>query len=181
MNFARAVRRNDHDGRLFGLDRANFRDRNLEIGEQFEQVRLKLFIAAIKFVDQQHRRLRICRVDGLQERALDQKIRPKNLLEFLSTAGSARFHQPNMQHLARIIPLIHRGADIDPLVALQTDQPGTKHSRQHLRDFGFPYPRLALQQQRLPPLQRQEHRCCQAAVSYIILGKHRPLHIFNSI
>src|SRR5207244_10233854 len=47
VNLTCAVRRNDYNRRLSGYNRANLRNSNLEIRQQFEEVRLKFFIAAI--------------------------------------------------------------------------------------------------------------------------------------
>ena len=73
VDFARAVRGDDHDRRMRGLDRAEFRDRDLEVGEHFEQERLERLVGAVEFVDQQHRRAGGVGLERLQQRPLDQE------------------------------------------------------------------------------------------------------------
>ena len=58
---ARAVRGQHHVRPMLGVDRAELRDRHLEVGQHFEQERLELLVGAIDLVDQQHRRLVLAR------------------------------------------------------------------------------------------------------------------------
>ena len=52
VNIARAVGSQDHHGVALGPNRANFRDTDLKIGEDFQQKRLKFFVRPIYFVDE---------------------------------------------------------------------------------------------------------------------------------
>ncbi len=52
-------------GISFAYHSADFRNGDLEIREQFEQVRFKFLVAAVKLVDQQYRRFGIGCIDGL--------------------------------------------------------------------------------------------------------------------
>ena len=56
VDLARAVGGDDDDRRLLRLDRADLRDRDLEIGQHFEQIGLERLVGAVELVDQQHRR-----------------------------------------------------------------------------------------------------------------------------
>ena len=58
VQVARAVRRQHHDRMLGRAQRAALGNRNLEIGEEFEQESFELLVGAVDFVDQQHRRVR---------------------------------------------------------------------------------------------------------------------------
>ena len=58
VEIAGAVGGQDHDRRRLGLDRAALGDRNLEVGEEFEQQRFEFMIGAVDLVDQQHALLR---------------------------------------------------------------------------------------------------------------------------
>ena len=51
-------------------------------------------------------------------------------------------------HLRGIVPLVDRGRDVEPLVALQPDQPAPERRRQHLGDLGLADAGLAFEEQR---------------------------------
>ena len=51
---AGGVRRQQHDRRHDGANGADFRDRDLEVGEDFQQKRLELLVRFVDLVDQQH-------------------------------------------------------------------------------------------------------------------------------
>ena len=100
VQVAGAVRGQHDDGRSVGADRAALGNRNLEVGEEFEQERLELLVGAVDFVDQQHGGVR--RAQGRQHRPLDQKSLAIDVDALL--AGLA-----DREHLARIVPLVERG------------------------------------------------------------------------
>ena len=80
MDFARAVRGDDDDRRLRRLHGADFRDRDLEIGEHFQQEGLERLVGAVEFVDQQHRRAGRVGLERLQQRPLDQEALGENVV-----------------------------------------------------------------------------------------------------
>ena len=55
------------------LDRAELGDRDLEIGQHFEQERLEGLVGAVELVDQQHRRAVGIGLERLQQRPLDEE------------------------------------------------------------------------------------------------------------
>ena len=55
VDLARPVRGEDDPRRLVGLDRADLGDRDLEVREDLEQVRLELLVGAVDLVDEQDR------------------------------------------------------------------------------------------------------------------------------
>ena len=57
-----------------------FGNRHLEVGQHLEQVGFERFVGAVEFVDQQHRRDAIVRVDRLQQRPLEQELRREDVL-----------------------------------------------------------------------------------------------------
>jgi hypothetical protein len=59
-------------GRSLRAHRAALGDRDLEVGEEFEQERLEFLVGAVDFVDQQHGGVR--RAQRRQHRPLDQEI-----------------------------------------------------------------------------------------------------------
>jgi hypothetical protein len=69
---------------------------------------------------------------------------------------AARLEQPDLEHLARVVPLVHGGVDVEALVALQADQLRVEAGRKDLRQFGLSDPGLALEEQRSTELEREE-------------------------
>ncbi len=158
-----AVRGQDDDRGLFGLDRAEFGDRDLIIGKGFEKESFKGCVRAVDFVDQQHRRTFGMGAQRLQKRALDQKFWPEQ----------ARFHVAlpvrgaDREHLRRKIPLIDGGSRIEPLVALQPDQAAAKGARDGFGNFGLARARLPFEEDGTPQPQRQKHHRRKRAVGQI--------------
>ena len=75
VELARAVRRDDHDRRRCGADRAELGNRDLVVRQHLEQVAFELLVGAIELVDQQHRRRAVSARQRLQQRPLDQELR----------------------------------------------------------------------------------------------------------
>ena len=124
MDFTRAVRGDDHDRRVLGLYGAHFGDGHLIVGEHFKQERLERLVGAIELVDQEHGRARGVGLERLQQRPLDQKALGEDVVRkpvAVDAAGS--LGQPDRDHLLGVIPLVDRGRNVEPLVALQPDQP----------------------------------------------------------
>jgi hypothetical protein len=63
--------------------------------------------------------------------------------------------------------------DVDPLVALQPDQPRPVRRRQRLGDLRLAHARLALQQQRLAERGGEEHRHGQRPIREVVLARER--------
>ena len=102
VDLAGAVRGDDHDRRLRGLDRAELRDGDLEIRQHLEQERLERLVAAVEFVDQQHRRAGGVRLQRLQQRPLDQEALGEHVvLDPLAVALAARLRRRGSRSSAR--------------------------------------------------------------------------------
>ena len=156
VHFAGAVGRDDDDRRLRRLDGAEFRHGHLEIGQHFEQKRLERFVGAVDFVDQQHRRPGGIGLERLQQRPLDQKALGKTSCSMRAAVALAfRFRQADGDHLRAVIPLVDRGRNVEPFVALQPDQPAPERRRQHLGDLGLADAGLAFEEQRPAHAQRE--------------------------
>ena len=174
VNLARAVRGDDHDRRLRGLDRAQFRDRDLEIGEHFEQERLEGFVGAVEFVDQQHRRAGCVRLERLQQRTLDQEPLGENvMLDARAVVLAFGFRDADRDHLRGVVPLVDRGRNVKPLVALQPNEPPAKRRRQDLADLGLADARLAFEEDRPAHPQRQKQHRRERAVGEIVAGREQ--------
>ena len=153
MDLARAVRGQHHDGRLRRANGAQLGDADLEIGQQLEQEGLELGIRAIELVDQQDGRHRILVRNGLQERALDQEIGAEDVAQAFLLGSAARLQQPDLQHLARIVPFVDGRADVEPLIALQANQARAERLGQHLGHLRLACAGLTFQEQRLAQAQ----------------------------
>jgi hypothetical protein len=75
-------------GIVNGLDRAQFGDRHLEVGQQLQQEGLELLIGAVDLVDQQHRRLD-GPADRRQQRPLQQIIAEKTCVLYVAASIAA--------------------------------------------------------------------------------------------
>ena len=160
-------------GGVGGADRAELGNRDLELREQLEQVALELLVGAVDLVDQQHRRPRPRRVDGLQQRPLDRGT-PRctaraGRASRSSVAGG--FEDAQLEQLPRVVPLVDRVRDVEPLVALQPDQIGVERPRRRRGERRLADAGLALEKQRPPEPQRQEQRHREAAVGDVLLAR----------
>ena len=81
---------------------------------------------------------------------------------------AARLEQPDLEHLARVVPLVDGGVDVQALVALEPDEPGAERRGEHLGELGLADAGLALEQQRAPELERQEDRGRERAVGDVV-------------
>ena len=79
-----------------------------------------------------------------------------------------RFGEADGDHLRAVIPLIDRGGDVEPLVALQADQLAAERLRQHLGDLGLADAGLAFEEDRPAHAQREIQHRRQRAVGDII-------------
>jgi hypothetical protein len=110
------------------------------------------------------------RVDRLQEGPLKQKLLAEKVVPHrLAVDPARRFERSQVEHLARVIPLVNRRRCVQALVALQPDQRGLQDRGQHLGDLGLADPRFPFQQQRFPQSQRQVERRRQPAIGDVLL------------
>ena len=183
VHLARAIGGDDDRRRLARLEGADLRNRDLKVGERFQQKRLELLVRAVQLIDQQHPAARHRRVDRLQQRAGQQELTGKDV-DMLEAAGArlaGRLQHADAQDLPRVVPFIDRRRHVQPLVALQADQIGIQDRRQHLGDLGLADPGLSLQEQRPVELHGQEHTGGQVAVGHVGAPLHRLLHGFDAV
>ena len=171
VQVARAVGGENDDRMLGRADRAALGNRNLEIGEEFQEERLEFLIGAIDLVDQQHGRIR--RAQRRQHRPLDEKRLAVDVDGLLARL-------PDRQHLAGIVPLVERGGGVDAFVALQADKPSRKHGPDGLRRLRLADAGRSLEQQRLAERQGEIGRRRQAFVGEIIGRAQRLLERFRA-
>ena len=164
------------------MDSPDLRDRDLEVRQDLEQVGLELLVRAVDLVDEQHRRLRlVIRFERLEKRPLDQELRPEDVVRFRPIDLAARLQQPDLEHLAGVVPLIDRRVDVQPLVALEPDQPRPEAGGEHLRQLRFPDAGLALDKERPLELQREEHGRDERAVRDVVVGAERRLDRLDGV
>ena len=169
VDLAGAVRGDDHDRRLLGLHRAELGDRDLEVRQHLEQERLERLVGAVELVDQQHRRAGGVGLERLEERPLDQEALGEHVvLDPLAVVVAFGLGDADRDHLRGVIPLVDRRRDVEPLVALQADQPAPERRRQHLGDLGLADAGLAFQEDRPAHAQRQEQHGGERTVGQVI-------------
>ena len=170
VDLARAVRSDDDNRRHGRHDRAKFGDRHLIFGEHFQQVRFERLVGAVELVDQQHRRGASLRHERFQNRPPDQEPLGENVgCERFAVDLALRFGKPNLDHLPRVIPLVHRRRRVEAFVALQADQLAAERGCQHLGDLRLAHARLAFEEQRPPHRQGEKYAGRQATVGEIVV------------
>ena len=184
MHVARAVRRDDHDRRHRRLERAELGHGDRVVGEDLEQERLELVVGAVDFVDEQHRwrdapeRLRFVADRAQQRAAHEEALGVQLVLDDLTAAGLDR---PQVQQLARVVPLVDRLRGVDALVALEPHELAAGPARQHLRHLGLAHARFALEQQRAVQPHRQEDRGREPVVGQIVVLRERGAHVVDRV
>ncbi len=143
-----------HDRRRRRPHGAELGDRDLVGREHLEQERLELVVGPVHLVDQQHGRALLQRAqDGprQQEPLVVQAL--LGLLDAPRRAAGDRLHRPQVQDLAREVPVVERLRGVDALVALQPHQRQVQGLGDRLGEGGLAGAGLALEEQR--PLHRQ--------------------------
>ena len=175
VDFACAVGGDDHEGLPVRLQRAQLRDRDLEVGEHLQQERLELLVGAVDLVDEQHGRPVAVGGDRLQQRAADQIRLAEQLLVDRLDATACGLSQLDAQELFRVVPLIERVGGVQPLVTLKTNEVGLEHGGQHLAQLRLADTGLALQEERLAQLRSEEDGGSDRAVREITAAGHSAL------
>ena len=104
MHVARAVRREHRDRRHLGAHDAELGHRDRPVGEDLEQERLELVVGPVDLVDEQHRRHRRRRARARAAAAAHEE--PLGVELVLVDLGAARLDRPQVQQLARVVPLV---------------------------------------------------------------------------
>ena len=90
-----------------------------------------------------------------------------------------RLGHADLEHLARIVPLVHRRADVQALVALQADQATVQGLCQNLADLGLADPGLALEEQRPAELEREVERGRERPVGDVVAARQKLLGVVD--
>jgi hypothetical protein len=89
--------------------------------------------------------------------------------ERLAIDFALRLGEANLDHLPRVVPLIHRGGRVESLVALQADKQASERTRQHLGDLGLAHARLAFPEKRPSHLQREKDAGGEPPVGEVVV------------
>ena len=144
-------------------------NRHLEVGQHLQQIGLERLVGPVELVDQQDGRPFGMRAERLQQRAADQEAFVEDVGGKLAAVVHAlRLGEPDLDHLAGVVPLVDRRGDVEALVALQPDQRPLQRRGQHLGDFGLADAGLAFAEQRAAELQRKIEDRGEAAVGDIV-------------
>ena len=106
----------------------------------------------------------LVRVDRLEQRPADEELRAEELL----LRHRALLRGPDVEELARVVPLVDGVRDVEALVALEPDQPRVERGRERLRSLGLPHSGLTLEQHRLLEREREEERRREAAIGQVV-------------
>jgi hypothetical protein len=171
VDFARAVRGQDHERRLAGANRPELGNRDLKLRQELEQVSFEFLIGPIDLVDQQDRGPRSGRVDGLQQRPFDEERICVQLAPGRRAIDGLRgLEDPELEELAWIIPFVDGVADVEAFVALQTNQVGAECAGDGGRERRLPDSRFAFKEQRTAKPKRQKERHRETVVGHIMLA-----------
>ncbi len=91
-----------------------------------------------------------------------RKSGPKMSWAVASVGRAARLQQPDLEHLARVVPLVDGGVDVEALVALEADQRRAERRGQDLGHLGLAHAGLALEEQRAAELRGPGRRSWRA-------------------
>ena len=120
-------------------------------------------------------------LDGLQQRPRHQELAAVEVALHLGPSRAAGLQHAEVEDLPGVGPLVDRVVDVQPLVALEPDQPRAEQARQHFGDLGLADPGFALQKERLAELQRQEDHGCQAMVGEVALVEQAVLDFVDRV
>ena len=69
------------------------------------------------------------RLERLEQRPADQEVGPEDVVRGRVLGLAARLEQPDLEHLARVVPLVDGRVDVEALVALEPDQRRARATR----------------------------------------------------
>src|SRR2546425_5268545 len=135
---ARVVRRQHHERRPGGGDRAELRDRHLPLGQYLEEQGLRLHLDPVHLVDQQDHGLG--RADRREQWPGEQKVLREDVLLDLVPVSLTRVRL-NAKELLLVVPLVESLGFVEPLVALQAYQRVPGRLRERLPQRRLPHAR----------------------------------------
>src|SRR3982751_135 len=140
---ARAVGGQHHHWLVRRPDRADLRNRHLEVRENLEEEGLEFLVAPIDLVDEQDRRF-ACVGDRLEQWTLEQEWLAEDRRLLLGDRAIASFLELDAKELLGIVPLVEGCRGVEPFVALEPDEIRVERASQRLRDVGLANTRMTL-------------------------------------
>jgi hypothetical protein len=155
VDIACAVRGDDDDRRLVGVEGAELGNGHRIIGKDLQEQRLELVVRPVDLIDEENGRRPLPGRDRSEHRAAHQESLAVQLV-LGSDDIAARLRRPEMQQLAGVVPLVHGLGDVEALVALQADEFASRPSGESTSQFGLSDSGLALEQERSVQAQCEE-------------------------
>ncbi len=109
------------------------------------------------------------RLQGLEQRPLEQEVGSEDVVGRRLVDLAAGLEQPDLEHLARVVPLVDGRVDVQALVALEPDQARVEAGGQHLGQLGLADAGLAFEEQRATELEGEEDRRRERAIGDVAL------------
>ena len=123
-----------------------------------------------------------CGLERLQQRPAYQEALGEYVVrERLAIHRALRLGQPDLDHLPRVVPLVHRGGGVQAFVALQAHQRAPERDGEHLGDFGLADAGLALEEQGTAKLQRQKDAGGEPSIAEIVVLREQREHAVDGI
>jgi hypothetical protein len=188
VHVAGAIRGQHDEWRLLGPKRPELGDRHRVVGQDLEKECLEFVVGPVDFVNDQHRRSEAFR-RGMMARRSGRRTKNRSENNSSSTVRTssgppacraAEFGGPQMEQLSGEVPLVDRLADVDSLVALETNQLPAGPSGQGVRHLGLPAAGLTFQEERTTEHHGQEDRRGQTVVGEVSVPS-RPPHIVGRL
>jgi hypothetical protein len=149
VHLAGAVGGEHHQRRLLRPHLADLRDRHRVLGEHLQEEGLELVVGPVDLVDEQHRGRGLQRA---QDRAGEQELGVVegglDGVDVQPVAPGRRLQRPQVQQLAREVPVVEGLGGVDAVVALEADQLGAEYLRERLGERGLAGAGLAFAEQR---------------------------------
>src|SRR5712672_878001 len=173
VDLAGAVGSEHDDRRLRRSNRADLGDSDLEIRQNLQKVSFERLVGAVQFVDQQHRRRTFLAFERLHQRPLDEETLGENVFGDRVPGSPFRFGQPDLDHLARIVPLVDGGGYVEALVALQAYERAAETAGEDFGNLGFTDTGLAFEKQGAAHLEREEYGRGEAALGHVVRAREQ--------
>ena len=141
-----------------GSDRATFRNRDLEIRQEFEEYRLEFVIRSIDLVDK-NQAVVWC-PENLQQGTRNQK-------SIFINVDLALARLADREQLTLVVPFIESMRGIDALVTLQAHKAAAKRFSNRFRSLRLADARRSFKKERLPQADGQKDGCRKALIGDI--------------
>ena len=159
VDLAGAVGREDDPRRPLGPDRADLRHRDLEVADRISSRYASNSSSARSISSMSSTGGGPSSASSACSRGrLMRKSGAKMSCAVAWRRGTLRLQQPDLEHLARVVPLVDGGVDVQALVALEADERRPERRGEDLGDLRLAHAGLALEEQRAAQLEGQEDR-----------------------